>query len=205
MPVRQVIVRDGITAEARVYLGAPRSRAALRHDPKAIRAIVMDHNRCATFDGLVAELERTCRGTAGVRTRRDHPPPAFGSRAWYAEEILMAMAAVRHALAHNTPQVAAAEAVWLGVLATEAHAKFQWGDVLLRRARRIKNRELSRRSADARRAKTLDQDTALIKARRDYRARHPTHSTRRMAAAIAGPLDSTAGTVRDRLGKLGLR
>ena len=205
MPVRQVIVRDGITAEARVYLGAPRSRAALRHDSKAIRAIVTDHNRCATFDGLVAELERTCRGTAGVRTRRDHPPPAFGSEARYAEEILMVIAAVRHALTHNSPQVAAAEAVRLGVLATEAKAKFQWGDALLEGARRRKNRDLSRRSADARRAITRDRDTALINARRDYRATHPTHSTRSMARALAGPLAMKVGTVRDRLRKLGLR
>lgn len=205
MPVRKYTVTDGITSETQTYVGAPRSRSELREDLKAIRGLVKEHNQRCTFDGLVVDLERACRRTSGVRRKADHPRPAFGSRAWYAEEILTAIQAVRSALTRNEPDLAASEAVIVGALATEAEAKFRWGHVLLQAARRDKNRELSQRAAAARRAATIDRDSVIITASKVYRDKHPRHSTRTMAAVIAKPLDLKAGTVRDRLRKLNIR
>jgi hypothetical protein len=202
MAVHKQTVTDGITSETVTIISAPRSRSELREDTKAIRAIVKEQNRRCTFDGRVRDLERTAQRTSGVRKNAHQARPAYGSREWYAEEILSAIQVVRDALARGESQLATSEAVIVGALAAEAEAKFRWGDLLLRRARITKNRELSQRSANMRRATTADRDTAIIAASRAYRKDHPTHSTRNMAMSIARGLDMKAGTVRDRLRKL---
>lgn len=205
MPIYKHTVTDGITSEMHFFISAPRSASELRKDKNAIRAIVEEHNRRCTFDGRVAELERTCQRTPGVSGEGPQAPPVFGSRAWYAREILFTMQVVRDALVRNEPQLAASEAVLIGLLAAEAEAKFRWGHLLLRQARHTKNRELSQRSADMRRAATADRDTSIMALSRAYRGRHPTHSKRSMAMSIARELDMKVGTVRDRLRKLRIR
>jgi hypothetical protein len=205
MPVRKQMVTDGITSARQIVINPPRSRSELRADKKALRVIVEEDIRRRTFDGRVADLERLCRRTPGVRT--DHRPPStvFGSRAWYAEEILSAVEDVRDALKRDDPQLATSEAVVVGALAAEAEAKFRWGDVLLRDARVKQNREFSQRSTTARRATVEDRDHAIIAAARTYRKKYRMDSTRAMARSIAGPLDMKFGTVRDRLRKRGVR
>ena len=202
MAVHKQTVTDGITSETQTIFSAPRSRSELREDMKAIRAIAVEHNRRCTFDGRVVDLERTCRRTAGIRGGRHQTQPAYGSQAWYAEEILFAMQVVRDALARGESQLAASEAVVVGAMAAAAEAKFRWGDLLLRHARRTKNRELSQRSANSRRAATAEQDSEIMTKSREYRKRHPEHSMRTMATSIARSLDMKTGTVRDRLRKL---
>jgi hypothetical protein len=205
MGVRQQTVTDGITSETQTVISAPRSRLELREDEKAIRALVAEQNRVSTFSGRVADLERTCRHMPGLGRDGHQQRPAYGSRAWYAEEILSSIQVVRDAFARGDSQLAASEAVVVGALAAAAEAKFRWGGLMLQRARRTKNRELSQRSADARRATTADRDTGIIAASRAYRVKHPTHSTRNMAMSIASSIDMKAGTVRDRLRRLNIR
>ena len=205
MPVFEQTVTEGITSETQTFISPPRSRAALRKDKKAVRAFVEAQTRLGTFDGRVAHLEGLCQRTAGVREGRRPSAPDFGSRAWYAKDILVAIRLVREALARNEWQLAASEAVLVGALATEAEAKFRWGDLLLGRARVLKNRELSQRSADARHANATERDREIIVARRLYRAKRPTGSTRALALWIAHQLDMPFGTVRDRLRTIGLR
>jgi hypothetical protein len=205
MPVHMQTVTDGITSETHILIGAPRSRSELREDEKAIRAIVEEHNQRCTFDGRVADLEHTCRRIAGPPGNGHQPRPAYGSQAWYAQEILSAIQVVRDADARGDSQLAASEAVVVGALAAAAEAKFRWGNQLLRRARLTKNRELSQRSADVRRQMAADLDTAVAEASRAYRKQHPTHSTRHMAMWLASWLDMKPGTVRDRLRRLRIR
>ena len=205
MPVRKRTVTDGITSDTAIVISAPRSPLETRQDTDALRAIVEEHNRRATFDGLVVELERTCRQIPRSRGADRLQGPAYGSRAWYADAILSAIHVVRDALARHAPQLATAEAVRVGALAAEAEAKFRWGDLLLRRARRTKNRELSQRSVRARREATAERDTAIAVEARTYREKHPRPSIRQMAQFLSGSLDMPVGTVRDRLRKLGIR
>jgi hypothetical protein len=92
----------------------------------------------------------------------------------------------------------------MGYLLGQAEAKHGWGDRLVKRARTVGNRELSKRSAIRRRQTRDDRDEALSQAARVYRLAHPTHSARSMARNLAPPLDVAVGTVRGDLRRLGI-
>jgi hypothetical protein len=199
MPIREQTVTDGITSETRTIITAPLA-------PATLSAYVREHNASCSFDGRVADLERLCRQTLGRRTDGHEPAPTFGSRTWYAEEILRVISVVRHWLKQGEAELAASEAVEVGDLATEAKAKFSsWRDILLREARTGKNRELSVRGAEARRDMAQNQlpDEIIMAQARAYFAKHPTHSMRSMAATIARPLKGNANTILSRLRKRG--
>jgi hypothetical protein len=207
MTIYERTVTDGITAETQTVIRAPRSKKELREFKRDLHAFVEEHNASCSFDGRVADLERLCRQTPGRRTDGHDPAPRFGSRAWYAEEILRVISVVRHWLKQGEAELAASEAVEVGDLATEAKAKFSsWREILLREARTAKNRELSVRGAEARRDMAQNQlpDETIIAAARAYFAKHPTQSMRSMAATIARPLKANAKTILSRLRKRGL-
>lgn len=166
--------------------------------------------RLATFEGRIEQLERICRSTPGVLPNRAADPrPPKHSRAWYAEEILFAIRAARHHLAHGQASHAASEAVVIGFLAAEAEASHnwpavrQWNDLRLRNqvSARKRGRDLS--EAAQHRARAI-QDAAD-----KYRRQHPYHprtnSTRSMARDLAHRLGQKYNTVRDHLRKLGIR
>lgn len=178
MTFRKHTVTDGITSETRILVGRARSAAELDRDVNAIRTLVRDHNRACAFDGQISKLERTCRRAARRGPDSSQTEPQFGSQRWYASRILLAIHAVRAALAKNDSELAASEAVLVGVLAAEAQAKFHWRNLLLQRARAVKNRELGRRSADARAAEVRKRDDEIREAICNYRLRHPRSSTR---------------------------
>jgi hypothetical protein len=94
-------------------------------DPTWLVAYVAEHNRRATFEGLIADLEQICV--------RDLPPPGVtaipDSLAWYAQELLAAIAVVRHWLVQGDASVAAREAVVVGMLAATAAARHYWPEV----------------------------------------------------------------------------
>jgi hypothetical protein len=192
----------------------------MREDQERLLALAQENIQINTFDGRVANVEEFCRRhrssdtcsvmVNGMECLLPVAPPT-GSEAWYADAILRVIASVRDALARGDMQLALSEAVEVGALVSEARAKFSnWADVLLQEARTRKNRELSRRSAAARRADAMRRDAEDILRLADaYRARHPEvtrdHSTRNMARAIARDLEMKEGTVRDRLYKRGRR
>jgi hypothetical protein len=136
-PIRKHVVTDGITSEIATTITPPMDTAALV-------AEVQEHNReearRSTFDGCVEALERLCRKdfdkwraaqlpVKAWRAIKPFPPPiaiTFGSREWYAQEILTVIEEVRHALACGEWQRAASEAVVVGALAAEAQAKHRW-------------------------------------------------------------------------------
>lgn len=204
MAVRKIIIREGITEEVETRIGAPHTKAELRATLRGIRTAFQKEARLMTFDGRVADLERVCRRVRG--RKRDDPP--FGSRAWYARRILQATRAVREALARGDVQLALSDAVEVGDLATEAKAKFgSWKKILLDEASTAKSRELAKRAVEERRKRAqedLSDDDIDRDARRHFAA-HPTHSMRRMAAAIAGPLDAKKNTILSRLHRRGVR
>lgn len=69
-------------------------------DEGALRAFFDEHNRLATFDGRVKQLEEICRRTPGTRLEgKNSVRPEQHSRAWYAKKILLSIDAVRHHLA----------------------------------------------------------------------------------------------------------
>lgn len=196
MPIRKHILTDGITSEAQIIISAPLDKAD-------VLTLAQEHSRLNTFDGRIADLERACKHLRG-----DELQPAFGSRAWYAQKIQLAIGYVRDALARGDVQLALSEAVEVGDLATEAKAKFSsWRGLLLREARATKNRELSGRGAKASRdsaQERLDDEIVITHARAHFE-KHPTHSMRSMAANIAGLLDAKSATILDRLRKRGIR
>lgn len=75
----------------------------------------------STFEGAIEHLEAVCQRTPGAWPNRtpDARPPER-SRAWYAEEILFALKAARHHLAHGRADYAAREALLVGAMAAEA-------------------------------------------------------------------------------------
>jgi hypothetical protein len=220
MPVYKRIVREGITSETEYLLAASHSPEEMREDQKRLLALAQENIQINTFDGRVAKVEEFCRrhhlsDTRSVIVNGVECPlpiaPQIGSKAWYADAILRVIASVRDALARGDVQLAVSEAVEVGVLISEAQAKFSnWPNLLLQDARTRKNRALSRRSAAARRADAMRRDDEDILPLADvYRAKHPEvtrdHSTRNMARTIARDLDMKEGTVRDRLSKRGRR
>ena len=99
MPTRKQAVTDGITSEDRTLITAPL-------DERDFDAYVRDHNRewdrHGTFDGRVAHLERLCRARFDAWSATQVPGRSialdFGSREWYAREILVLIQEVREAL-----------------------------------------------------------------------------------------------------------
>jgi hypothetical protein len=208
-----------MTTETEYLLTASHSLQEMLDDQRSLLALAQESIQINTFEGRVANLEEFCRRhrssetcsvmVNGVECVLPVAPQA-GSEAWYADAILRVIASVRDAVAREDVPLALSEAVELGAWVSEARAKFSWADLLLRDARRRKNRDLSRRSAAARRANAIRRDDEEILPLADaYRARHPEvtreHSTRNMARAIAHNLEMKEGTVRDRLYKRGRR
>jgi hypothetical protein len=84
-------------------------------DPRLI-TYVSEHNRRATFEGLITDLEQICL--------RDLPQPDVRvvpeSLPWYAKEIVDTIGVVRHWLAAGHAEIAAREAVVVGMLAARS-------------------------------------------------------------------------------------
>lgn len=150
-------------------------------DIKAIRAVIEKHNARAHFDGRVADLERTC--SRDLRKRKAMQLLRAGSRAWYANRILLAIAATRHWLNAGEAQFAASEAVVVGALAGQASARHQWpsvqGWLVAQKGRR--------KGLRARTAVIQDRASKRAKALREWvdtlRASHPEWSNRSLAQA----------------------
>lgn len=181
MAIRTQVVTDGVVSEKRTVITPPRSKTELREAKHALRAFTREHNRLLTFNGRVADLERTCRRTPGVR---DQPRQAFGSRAWYAGEILLTIRIVREALAVGDVQHATSQAVVVGALAAEAEARHNWtvvqrwlGYLARQRAAAKAGAEVSRETAASSGAR-LHADVAAC------RQKHPDWSISRMALSL---------------------
>src|SRR6478735_8993838 len=132
MPIRKQIVTDGITSESQAVISGPL-------DIMDALAFAKEHNRewrlRRTFDGRVADLERLCRKDVDLwlASGQGAEPPVvnYGTREWYARELLAAISEVREALTRENWQLAASTAVTVGALAAEAQAKHHWPVVRL--------------------------------------------------------------------------
>jgi hypothetical protein len=148
MPIRSRWVHDEITAEHQIVITASGSEDELAQDRVALLALMQDNLRLNSFDVRVAGAERWAHLHRSAREAPDgtitYTAPIFGSRAWYADYILLLISSVRDARSRGEHDLAEAEAVETGAIITEAQAKFgRWRDQLLDQARRKKNRELS--------------------------------------------------------------
>lgn len=145
----------------------------------ALVAFVAEHNKRATFEGLIAPLERICR--------RDLPPsdtePAPESSAWYAREIVTTIAAVRQWTAHGRPDVAAREAVVVGLLAGRAGAR-QWPAVQRWGAHLATLRRGSAAGAQTNHAQAVERATGLRADVDVYRRTHPSGSVPQIARSL---------------------
>jgi hypothetical protein len=146
-------------------------------DPAALIAFVAEHNKRATFDGSIDELEQICR--------RDLPAPdaspAEDSRPWFAREILLAIRATRHWLARGEADYAAAEAATVGALAATAEhypEVKRWSEHL------VKQRVRSLAGVVTKRDNTARRDAALLSDVRAARLRHPDASSRMIASTL---------------------
>lgn len=192
MPIYERIVTDGITSEIQTVITAPLDEAALI-------AYVTEHNRRATFDGFVGDLEATCRREP-PGSEDERMSPVYGSRFWYAREILMAIGATRHWLKQGHADIATAEAVRVGALAAEAHATHDWPLVQLG----IKNRQSTKKAARTRgknqtaEARALDQS---IRQKIDLWKASDERITRRK---LAKNLGKNERTIQRHLKKMGI-
>lgn len=159
-------------------------------DKAALVAYVTEHNRRATFDGRVADLERICR--------RDLPMsdelPTEDSRPWFAREILLAISAARHWLKRGEADFAASEAVIVGALAATAEARHNWPELKRWNEYLAKQRARSLAGVVTKRDNTVRRDAVLLASVRAARLKHPGHSRR----AIANTLLSQYGRSGDR-------
>jgi hypothetical protein len=175
-----------------------------------LKVTAKEQARLATFEGRIERLESVCLKTPGILPNRaiDNPPPEH-SRAWYAEEILLAIRSTRHHLDHSQAEYAAGEAILIGALAAEAEARHNWPEVRQWRNLCQRNRELAQKrgrsvsdAADARACEIRD-------AAAEYRRLHPYHSrnssTRALARHVAHELGVKLPTVRGHLRKLSIR
>jgi hypothetical protein len=190
-----------------VYLVPEPAKPFTAKDRATLEKISRERSSVDTFDGRVAETEEYMRRLR-ARSSSKHPRPF--TRPWYAEQILGRIESIRWLLAHNQPQLAASDAVSLGSLIAEAHAKWTWPRRLLDRARRAKNRELSNRSKVVRAAATSERDLHVRELAREYRrnkpyARSGPGSTRAMALHISDSIDAKSSTVRGWLRRLKIR
>ena len=149
-------------------------------DRAAIVVYAREHNRRATFDGRIAELEQICR--------RDLPPsgviPTSESRAWYAKEIVDAVGVVRLWLAQGQADIAAAEAVVVGMLAARAGARHHWPEVRRWSAHLETLRRGSQAGAQATRERAARRAAPLRAAVETCRRKHPGWSARAIAQAL---------------------
>ncbi len=191
MSIKTVIVTDGITSETRTLISAPVEAADLT-------AFVTENNQRATFDGRVAPLEHICRRTPG---RRGHgKEPVFGSRAWYADEILLAISAVRHWLKTGHADVAAAEAMAVGALAAEAVARHHWPIVQLG----IKNRKSTQAAGRERGKQTTRTAKELDRQILDTINRYKTSDERLTVRKLAQILEVSEKTIQRHRDKMGI-
>ena len=165
-------------------------------DHAALAALVTKHNRRATFDGLVEDLERICE--------RDRPAPeavaAEHSRPWFAREILLAIAAARHHHQSGHPDLAMAEAVQIGVFAAIAMAHHPGPWLAKWVAYREKQAARSRAGIVMKRDKAARRQDQLRAAVADERQQRPSHSVRRIAIRLLArhgrPGDRTGRSTR---------
>ena len=201
MPIRRDILTDGITSEPQIIISAPL-------DEGDLLAYVQEHNRewdrCGMFAGRVADLERLCRRDfdawrASVQ-HRESIAIEYGSREWYAREILIVIAEVREALTRGDWQRAASDAVVVGALAAEAEAKLHWLVVKLG----IKNRTSTQAAGRTRGANIAKEARDLDRQIQRTLDRYKSSDSRPTVRMLARDLEKDRRTIGRHLKRMGI-
>jgi hypothetical protein len=166
----------------------------------ALIAFVTDHTKRAKFNGRIAELEGICRGNPPVTN--DTPEPE--SREWYIKEILSAIAAVRHWLANGQPEIAAAEALVVGMLAARAGA-LQWPAMQKWNAHLEALSRGRKEAAETNRVEAATRNAALARAVAACRKKHPQSSINHIAQLLVREFGNDSGDSKRDLAALAKR
>ena len=154
-----------------------------------------------TFDGQVGDLERICEQHA--------PPPSASpepeSIAWYSRKILASIHRVRSLLASGDAEVAAAEAVMVGILAAQCEPARQW-----RQRQEQATKAGDRRGEDVSReavrlSERVREEALKYRQVRKHIAYSTTHGTAAMATNIGRKIGVPASTVSTHLQRLKIK
>ncbi|MGC4086222.1 MAG: hypothetical protein QM736_29885 [Vicinamibacterales bacterium] len=176
MAKRVTIETDGITSVAGVFFDLAKPSIS-RQDADELLRMLERTKVNASFKRKIESIEPQLKSAATGHSER------FGSRAYYANEMLKAIGSIRELQNLGHIDAALSMAMRLGWLACEAEAK-RWPVVGLGVRTRNVQSERGKRSGEKR------QDPELEKAVRLYFEKHPDHSV----PSAARYLCSTFGT-----------
>ena len=184
MPIqKEIVADDGLHRAVRTTVSLRRPGRASKAEQNAIRALITESGRRATFEGAIGAAEKFWKGVS----TDPHAKPL--SKSWYATKILPEIDRLRRVVAlpeteKLTPSLEfqIVSAVNLGSTIEEARWRFGIGDAARLGVRtRRKNRENARKGVRLRADTKRRDDQRLIAAVRAYRETHPSHSRRTMA------------------------
>lgn len=164
-------VTDGITTERHVVVSAKTTAADFRAYADSQAAL-------NTFDARVAGWERW-----NAKQPRLPDDPTYGSIEWYRRQIAVSIAAARAAVAAGDVQLAMSEALDVGLLLKERHAK-TWPDLQLGRTYRADQRDRALRGAKAKREDGAPKRARLLTKIQHHRKAHPHDGPRAIARAL---------------------
>jgi hypothetical protein len=125
MPVKKVLVGDGITARERVRVTAPHGKA----ETEAIKKGITQASKAGSFDGMVSGVEAWALSVlldAGMPTDGSAHTGQGDTPERYANEIVNRLGFVRAVIERGEAERAARFSLQLGVLIEQARLKFEW-------------------------------------------------------------------------------
>jgi hypothetical protein len=200
---------DGITTTTRETFDGLHDRMS-KADAQALVAAVKRSQANPSFEVKIREIEPE------LQELRDggSDAPRYGSRAYYAREMLDTITRVRRLRNMYSPagvDAALAAAMRVGWLAAEWTAK-GWPDLQLGQAHRAHQKARARQGVRAKRENRAPGDRTLLEAVRVYRAKHPTAKSRAVARGLVvdygrpyqGPLERSKAidALRQRIARL---
>jgi hypothetical protein len=180
MPVRRRTETDGVTAITHTTIDLTGTVGPVER--AAVHAVLQNSLRLSNFNGRIGDLEANCqRMLSRVKAR----PVRYGSRGWYAEQILQAIKAVRWAIKREKADYAAACAVRVGALGAEAIARHDWPSTRIGLNVPKQRQKASAAGVRTRRNTNADGRQKFRAALDAYFHHHPQHSYQTAAQNLA--------------------